>query len=198
MKIQLFRLYEIMCRYLGYRPEDTHQDCGVLTLRERFDAIVTEVATKVVEELPVEWIETVRSFADAPFLHNTDEGSGTVLLPNSFLRLVSFRLEGWQRTLHMAGSLDDELYRLQQQSVQALRGSDARPCCFLTMGPSGLSLIYFCSPEQTISDVCRHPTRRIAEALYIPIPNIDSDGAIELPRLAISSVAKRCAECLKQ
>lgn len=191
MKIQLFRLYETVCRYLGYRSEDARQTCCVLTLRERFDTIVTEVATEVVEELPVEWTETVRSFADSPLRHNAEEGSGTVLLPSGFLRLVSFRLEGWQRTLRTAGQPGDLLHRLQQQPVRALRGSDARPCCFLTTGIIGPVLTYFCSPGSDTS-------RRIAEALYIPAPVVDRDGAIELPRLAVSAVAKRCAERLQQ
>ncbi|MDE5875920.1 MAG: hypothetical protein K2H47_00210 [Muribaculaceae bacterium] len=198
MKIQLFKLYEIVCRYLGYRPEDTQQCCEVLTLRERFDAIVTEVAIGVVEELPVEWVETVRSFADSPLRHNPEEGSGTVLLPSGFLRLVSFRLEGWQRTLRTAGHHDDPLHRLQQQPVRALRGSDARPCCFLTTGPLGPVLTYFCSPKAAAIEEFSNTSRQIAEALYIPVPVIDRDGAIELPRLALSTVAKRCAERLKQ
>lgn len=194
MKIQLSRLYETVCRYLGYRPEDTRQDCRVLTLRERFDAIVTEVAAEVVEELPVEWLETVRSFADAPFRHNAEEGSGTVLLPSGFLRLVSFRLEGWQRTLRTAGRPDDPLHRLQQQPVRALRGSNARPCCFLSTGTLGSVLTYFCSPDSATET----NSRSIAEALYIPAPAVDRNGAIELPRLALPAVVRRCAERLKQ
>ncbi|MDE5795689.1 MAG: hypothetical protein K2H75_01130 [Muribaculaceae bacterium] len=198
MKIQLFRLYEMVCRYLGYLPEDTRQECGVLTLRERFNTIVTEVATEVVEELPVEWLETVRSFADSPLQHNAEEGSGTILLPSGFVRLVSFRLEGWQRTLYAAGRPGDPLHRLQQQPVRALRGSDARPCCFLTNSTIGAMLTYFCSPGPDTVNSTSHTSRRIAEALYIPAPAVDRDGAIELPRLAISAVAKRCAERLQQ
>lgn len=198
MKIQLFRLYETVCRYLGYRPEDTRQECNVLTMRERFDAIVTEVATEVVEELPAEWAETVQSFADSPLRHNAEEGSGTVLLPSGFLRLVSFRLEGWQRTLRTAGHHGDPLHRLQQQPIRALRGSDARPCCFLSNGNLGPVLTYFCSADPVVTGDNSETSRRIAEALYIPVPSIDRDGAIELPRLAVSAVAKRCAERLRQ
>ncbi|MDE6668119.1 MAG: hypothetical protein K2K26_00380 [Muribaculaceae bacterium] len=198
MKIQLFRLYEIVCRYLGYRPEDTRQECGVLTLRERFNTIVTEVATEVIKELPAEWLETVQSFTDSPLRHNAEEGSGTVLLPSGFVRLVSFRLEGWQRTLYAAGHPGDLLYRLQQQPVRALRGSDARPCCFLTNTTLGTVLTYFCSPSPDTTNSTSDTSRRIAEALYIPAPVVDRDGAIELPRLAVSAVAKRCAERLQQ
>lgn len=57
------------------------------------------------------------------------DGSGTMPLPNDFVRLLRFRVKGWRRPVLIP--IYDTDIRYQQQFNQALRGGDAKPVVVL-------------------------------------------------------------------
>lgn len=185
MKIKTDDLYRRFCLYTGQMGEAPGQLCHTVRLRERFEAHLPEAAAEVAREIPREWFDTPGNFADAPLEHD-GAGTGRVLLPDDFMRLLSFRLEGWACAVRQDTAPASLGYRLQRQPVVALRATSARPLCAVVPHPCGLALEFYSTVTEPV----------VAEALYVPWPRADRDGSIELPRLAVPLVVRRLAEAL--
>lgn len=106
-------------------------------------------------------------------------GSGYILLPNDFLRLVSFQMSDWSYPVTVAISEDDPMYPLQHSRFGGVRGNPQKPVVALSQQPitvdgekkAGLVLEFFscASGEGTF----------VKRATYIPIPKI-SEGEITI------------------
>ncbi len=82
------------------------------------------------------------------------DGSGTVALPEDFLRLLLFRMEGWSRPVTELSPASGPLYR--RQFHPDLRGGTAKPVVI----HEGDKLHYFSLPPGT--------EHRIAASAYVP------------------------------
>lgn len=183
MKVSIDLLTREVALRLGEGPPDPRQCGPASTLRDSVEALAPDAAAEVVGAMPAEWLDTA---IPLPLSHTSGhDGSGRLLLPDDFMRLVAFRMEGWRRSVTETISPDSPTYRLQRQPVEALRGSDSRPVCALVREEGGLWLEYYAS---------RHKTpRRVEVALYQPLPAIDPFGAINLPTRAFSLVVEKIA-----
>jgi len=61
--------------------------------------------------------------------YNTDDGWGTINLPQDFLKLSAFKMKSWRRAVHQPISQDDPRYYLQKN--QYSRAGVAKPVCAL-------------------------------------------------------------------
>lgn len=102
----------------------------------------------------------------------TDDG-GWILLPDDFLRLVSFRMSDWTRAVGDAAEAGSPAYDRQHSEYAGIRGSATKPACALTMRPEGLALEYH---------GCRSAEAYVAEGVYMPLPTIDADGGVDISR----------------
>lgn len=179
MLIQIADFYRQFCLYGGYAVEPASQWSDTGGMRGRFEALLPGVAVEVTEGLPAEWTADVwRSFAGAP-LSDCGEGHWQALLPGDFMRLVSFRLDGWERAVTVAHAPGSASARLQSHWLKALRGSAERPRCSLACCAGGLGLCFDSDTEP-----------QVAEALYVPRPELRADGTIEVARLAVPAILK--------
>lgn len=100
-----------------------------------------------------------------------ENGKGSIFLPDDFLRLVSFRMSDWERTVYEAISEHDARYALQSSRWGGIRGNPEKPVVAIVRGSGGKVLEFYS---------CRDATATIAEAHYLPIPKIDSEGKISV------------------
>lgn len=114
------------------------------------DAFVDEAARWVILTAPIHALGHGTDFstaADAEHVHN-DDGSGSVKLPQYFLRLIAFRMSDWP--LPIIGGLYDDNARYRQQHDAVLRGTPSRPAVFICDG--GQKLEYYSSHAGTIKE----------------------------------------------
>ena len=98
-------------------------------------------------------------------------GSGSVLLPDDFLRLVVFQMSDWGRAVSEAISPSDAQYALQSSRFPGVRGCPQKPVVAIVNTGVGMMLeFYSCTGGEGVG---------IKQATYIPKPRI-LDETIEL------------------
>lgn len=157
-----------------------------MELDEIIRAKLSDAARAIVEMCPSSLLN-----ADALTLQsdeqvtNTD-GSGYIVLPDDFLRLVSFKLASWNRTVTSAaeeGSSTD----LMQRNVFT-RGTPLKPVCVFGHRADGKRIM-----EYFIAGDDNHEVER---ALYVPLPSVvtATDGdTLDIPHLLHMAVVNYCA-----
>jgi hypothetical protein len=129
---------------------------------------------KAVNLFPVHWFTPV-SFADAPIKGDGPDGTGYVVLPNDFLKLISFRMKGWKNNVTTLRSETEDENR--RQTNEYTRGNANRPVCVLrwTTHENELSkaIYYYSLPR--MADATDHV---VNEALYISNINLDEETEI--------------------
>ncbi|MDO4929637.1 MAG: hypothetical protein Q4E59_00730 [Bacteroidales bacterium] len=131
------------------------------------------IAARIVESsASFHLLDSGRAFGDSIRWHSyAGLGSGEILLPDDFLRLVCFQMSDWDRAVTTVVREDSELYAMQQSRYPGVRGNPQDPVVAITSQPAGLVLeFYSCTAG---SDVF------VRRARYIPIPRV-VDGNIEL------------------
>lgn len=86
--------------------------------------------------------------------------SGSVLLPDDFLRLVSFKMADWRYTVHDPITPQDPQYHVQGSRF-GVKGNPQRPVVAVAGGTFGLELQFWASTTAVIS-----------EFRYVPYPYI--------------------------
>lgn len=72
------------------------------------------------------------------------DGSGTIALPKDFLRLASFRMKGWMRTVTTVITTENPRY--DRQLNPTTRGGIAKPVVALVRDAEGMKLRWFSLP----------------------------------------------------
>ena len=115
---------------------------------------------------------------------DTERGTGYVLLPRDFMRLVSFRMEGWQRPVSEPLTEGDAAYLAQSSPYLGLRGNPERPVCALVQRPVGLVLEFYSAPGGKAA---------MTQARYLPLPAIGDDSAVDICEQCYRAVVHQVA-----
>lgn len=155
-------------------------DNDTLELDEIIDARLEEAARQVLSAVPGEALEGGHLLRGALF---RDNKGGWMPLPENYLRLIRLRLSDWERPVHEALSVSDPRYAQQSSRFGGIRGCRQNPLVFEVLRGSGPALeLYPCSADSELSD-----------AIYAPVPTIDSDGGIDLPWRCLNAVVNMTA-----
>ena len=122
-------------------------------------------------------LEEGHEFGEAVYWE--DNGSGWVLLPDDFMRLIAFRMSDWERTCYNAISVDDPLYDLQSSRYKGVRGSVQKPVCAVVNRAEGKALEFFS---------CNSEDAYVKRATYIPYPKIDDEDGIDISERCYTAV----------
>lgn len=155
-----------------------------LELDEIIRSKLPEAARYVTEQSPLEQLEPIEMPAEV----TVAEGGGFIALPEDFLRLVSLKMEGWNRSVTLLAGEDSDIGIMQRNRF--VRGTRTKPVGVLIHDPYGNKTIeYFGKAD------------RVEKALYMPEPKIvKEEGTDVLPisRLLRKDIVRRTAGLVLQ
>lgn len=147
-------------------------DIDTLSMEQIIESKIVDAARTVMRDAPLYLLDGGVNFGDSiGWFSQVGYGGGYMLLPDDFLRLVSFQMSDWSRAVTNPISEDDPLYARQSSRFPGIRGNTQNPVVAIVTRPSGLVLeFYSCSMGANVA---------IKHASYIPMPKID-DGSIDI------------------
>lgn len=107
------------------------------------------------------------------------EAGGTLTVPDDFLRIVSLKLKGWNRSVTMVAGEGSDIELMQRNKYT--RGTSMKPVCVLTHTSDGKKVIE-----------CFGTGDSVERALYMPIPKVDG-GYLPISRLLRQAIVRRTA-----
>ena len=99
-------------------------------------------------------------------------GSGSVILPPDFLRLVLFRMSGWRQAATLIDAASPRAM-WQRSPFPGVHGNPCRPVAFISPSSFGNQLHFFASADGYHA--------QIVEARYIPVPCLQSLDSTDNP-----------------
>lgn len=161
---------------LGWDESDGFIGSDTTKVEKHIEKVFTDAWRKCVDLFSVFYF-TVRPLPPHVELSN---GTGYVILPDDFYKLVSFKMKGWQRPTEMLHDRNDAIGSIQ--SNEYVRGSVCRPVCVREKERikrrEGDQFVY------DIKDVLRYYSlppgakHEVEEALYIPLEGPLSEDTI--------------------
>lgn len=147
-------------------------DIDTLSFDEIVGSKIEEAAHIVMLHAPLHLLGSGIPFGDGIEWKNAEgHGSGSILLPDDFLRLVVFQMSDWSRAVREAITPSDASYSLQSSRFPGVRGCPQKPVVAIVNTGIGLMLeFYSCTGGAGVS---------IKQASYLPKPQI-LDDKIEL------------------
>lgn len=147
-------------------------DIDTLLLDELIESKIADAARAVANTAPVWLLEGGKDFADSVgWMDGVGNGGGFIHLPSDYLRLVSFQMSDWVRSVSSVITEEHPLYSRQSSRYPGIRGNPQNPIVALVTYPVGLCLeFYSCTGGEHVY---------IKRARYIPIPKIE-DGHIDI------------------
>ena len=158
------------------------EDVDTLSLNDIILSKISEAVRRVVTEAPVHLLDGGLPIGDAVYWRS--KGSGWMLLPDDFMRLVVFKMSDWERPVYEPITAADAQYQLQFSRYKGLRGNPQKPVVAIVSRAEGRALELFSSKDESAT---------IEQALYIPLPRIDCDGGIDIPERCYKPVVYECA-----
>ena len=166
----------------GDEPLIMEGDTDTLSLDEIIMAKLADAVRLVEMEAPATMLESGHDFGDNIFIG--EDGKGFIILPEDFMRLISFRMSDWKRTVFEAISENDSQYALQSSKWKGICGNPEKPVCAIVRRGEGKVLEFYS---------CNDNTAIVTQATYVPIPRIDIDGGIDVAENCYRAAIYRAA-----
>ena len=144
-------------------------DIETLSLDKTITSKIEEAARQVETVAPVHYLEEGHTFGESICWCN--DGSGYILVPDDFMRLVAFRMSDWERTVYQTVSVTSAEYRCQTSRYKGIRGNPQKPVCALVSHPEGKALEFYSS---------HNDKAYVHTGLYLPYPVIDRNDGIDI------------------
>lgn len=161
-------------------------DVDTLSLDEVIRSKLLTAAKLVEMEAPVRMLESGHLFTDDSgnnvFIEGTS-GKGYIILPEDFMRLISFRMSDWDRTVYDPISETDPLYSLQSSKWKGVYGSPEKPVVAIVRRGEGKVLEFYS---------CKTADAYVVQSVYQPYPK-EENGGIDLPEQCYEAVVYRAA-----
>ena len=152
-------------------------DTDTLQLDDIIRSVIVD-AVKTIEIIaPAQLVDSGHNFGDQIYWMNN--GSGQVLLPLDFMRLVVFKMSDWERPVYTAIMETSDKYALQHSRFKGVRGNPQKPVCAIVKKPEGNVLEFF---------ACDNESATITQAGYLPFPYIDGEDGIEISERCYKAV----------
>ncbi|MBD5351896.1 MAG: hypothetical protein HDR86_03610 [Bacteroides sp.] len=158
------------------------EDIDTLSLDEIIRSKIVEAVRRVLTIAPLHLLDGGVPFGDAVYWR--DKGSGWILLPDDFMRLMIFKMSDWERPVYEAISADDPRYGLQFSRYKGIRGTPQKPIVAIVSRAEGRALELFS---------CKDNTATVEQAIYFPLPKEDEHGGIAIPERCYESVVYEAA-----
>lgn len=151
-------------------------------IRELIRKLLPEVSVDVIKGAARENIDEWEEFeADVEWDY---PGTGHLTLPKDFLRLVSFRMSDWKRSVYAAVSTDSEAYALRFNPSNRRKSMRKAPAVTVIPGVKRWMLEFTGSTEPSAyPEICS----------YLSHPGSADEGFLRIPRSLIPQVEEAAA-----
>ncbi len=119
------------------------------------DSLLDESAREVLLKAPVQRL-TISSSTPSAVKNANDTTTGTIQVPEDFLRLVSFKMGDWQRSVTSLAVKGDAIS--MRQSNKYIRGGIAKPVGVIAKNNQGIVIEYYSTLQEN---------HTVTEFLYI-------------------------------
>lgn len=147
-------------------------DEETLRLNDVIMAKLTEGLRLVEREAPLRMLESGHDFGNEDDVFLNADGTGYVILPHDFMRLIRFRMSDWRRPVDHAITEDDAAYGAQSSRWAGVRGCPEKPVAAIVRRSEGKVLEFWGSADGTAT---------LTQAAYQPYPVITEQGMIDVP-----------------
>lgn len=172
MRIHADTLTSLVLGRLGESPSPASAFAGEaegLSLTALIRSLAPEEASRAILETDHALLDDFSTFGTS--VGHSPQGFGYVMLPDDFLRLVSFRMDSWKCAVSQPASPGSAEWRLMDSPCTPLRGSVRNPRCRIVQRGVGKVLEF--SPYADEADV--------TEAIYVARPEFDAEGYMRIP-----------------
>lgn len=162
------------------------EDADTLSLDEIIYAKLADAVRLVETEAPRHLLEAGHDLIEAndkDFFMGED-GKGFVVLPDDFMRLISFRMSDWKRTVFEPITEEDPRYALQSSRWKGICGNPEKPVAAIVNRSEGLVLEFYSCDDRKAT---------VAQATYLPYPRIDREGGIDVSERCYRAAVYRAA-----
>ena len=142
-----------------------------------------DAITRVFITAPVHLLEG-KECKDVLFPEKRQDGSGRVVFPEKVLRILSFKMKGWNRPV--TRFIDSRHAKSELQYNRYVRGGVNKPVAVLSMSASGRVILDYYSLPAFLR------THEVDSAVYIPVPEIQN-GGYDVPIRLADAVGYVCA-----
>ena len=165
-------------------------DVDTLTLDEIIESKVVDAARLVESAAPGHLFDNGKVLGGiVVWSGQRGYGSGHIMLPVDFLRLLTFRMSDWHRPVTEVITADSPLYAMQSSSYGGVRGNPERPVVAIVQHGAGLALeFYSCQSGRDAA---------VETALYVPRPAV-SGGKIDISSKLRDAIVYRVASMTAQ
>lgn len=152
-------------------------DVDTLSLNEIIISKICDGVKIIHSNAPAYLLDGGYNFGDSVYWNS--DYSGWVLLPEDFMRFVVFEMDDWAHAVYSCRLYDDERYLRQSSRFRGIRGNAQRPECYICIRPEGRVLEFYS---------CKSNSAHVSHAVYLPYPQIDSSGGVEICERCYSAV----------
>lgn len=145
------------------------EDVDTLSMEEIIKSKVVEAVRRVETSVPLNMLDSGLNLDDSVFWK--DKGSGFVMLPNDFMRLMAFKMSDWERVVYDAITVEDPVYKKQSSRYKGIRGNPQKPVCALVTRSEGRALEFYS---------CKDESATMEMGVYRPYPKIDDSDGVEI------------------
>lgn len=171
---------------IDMNTEDTElkgaKDSDTLELDEIIMSKLADAVRIVELEAPAHLLESGHDFSEKVFVYAN--GKGYAILPHDFMRLICFRMSDWERGVYEAISERDATYSLMSSRHRGVSGSVEKPIAAIVRRSEGKVLEFAGSANGEATCI---------QAAYLPYPEIDDEGNIDLAEECYQSAIYRAA-----
>lgn len=143
-------------------------DMETLTLDQIITNKIVDAVSSVEKSAPIHLLDSGEPFAkNLGWKQAVGIGMGYTILPDDFMRLLTFQMSDWSRSVNEVITEDSPLYAMQSSRYSGIKGCPQKPVCALVLYPVGYVLeFYSCVEGKNVF---------VKRARYLPYPSIQND-----------------------
>ena len=151
-------------------------DADNLELDELIRSKLPEAARDVTESASVELLDP----EPMPTEVESCEYGGMLSVPEDFLRFVSLKMAGWEKSVTVLAGEGSDIDKMQGNPYT--RGTSKKPVCVLGHDALGKKVIHYYGASD-----------KVERALYMSVPKVDDAGFLGISPLLRQAIVKRAA-----
>lgn len=143
-----------------------------MELDEIIRSKLLDAVRAVSEEAPVSMLDAMPMDIPAAAQYMQTDGSGYVVLPPDFLRLVYFKMYSWRTGVYEAVDESSDVAMMQLNLFT--RGTPLKPVCVFSHDLSGNRTLEYYTVGYLSNGNYHRRDHRIDRSLYLPMPSIEN------------------------